>query len=423
MTPENDEDQYLNELKCCLIKSLCEILIYTFVPFFLLYFLRYLYLGTEYSFLISVGILAAILILVYVRCFLSNRNLLIGSFVLVLIFFFLALFFLITRTLFLELSLIAFLLAFVTSLFLLSEGVAFILFSIFFVLFTLYVTLEPNQLLDIIDYESELCLQLKTYWMFLLLMYLIYKGTVIMKQCYHVHISATQKYKSLALIEYEHRLLGKVSKCILHDIATPLSVIGGSIKLLSAKNQTKKEKESIKSSAYNSLNYLESILDNSLNLLRDNRRIDVFNPDLVIKEMLRMVDIRIKKSNIFIMKSLLADCKINGNKASFSRVFLNVIINSIEELENLSNIKKMITLESCVSQNNYVLKIVDSGNGIKDGIVENLSRGHISTKDGCHSGLGLYFVFTTIEEEFNGEVKIISKKNRYTKVILSIPLG
>jgi signal transduction histidine kinase len=305
----------------------------------------------------------------------------------------------------------------------LSEGVAFILFSIFFVLFTLYVTLEPNQLLDIIDYESELCLQLKTYWMFLLLMYLIYKGTVIMKQCYHVHISATQKYKSLALIEYEHRLLGKVSKCILHDIATPLSVIGGSIKLLSAKNQTKKEKESIKSSAYNSLNYLESILDNSLNLLRDNRRIDVFNPDLVIKEMLRMVDIRIKKSNIFIMKSLLADCKINGNKASFSRVFLNVIINSIEELENLSNIKKMITLESCVSQNNYVLKIVDSGNGIKDGIVENLSRGHISTKDGCHSGLGLYFVFTTIEEEFNGEVKIISKKNRYTKVILSIPLG
>jgi two-component system phosphate regulon sensor histidine kinase PhoR len=98
------------------------------------------------------------------------------------------------------------------------------------------------------------------------------------------------------------------------------------------------------------------------------------------------------------------------------------LLNSIEELEAIKKKDKCINIKSWRESNMLCFSIRDTGNGIKNEIVEDLQKGIFYSNDCNHLGVGLFFVFNSVKCEFNGLINIDSQINKYTNIQINIPL-
>jgi signal transduction histidine kinase len=239
--------------------------------------------------------------------------------------------------------------------------------------------------------------------------------------CNSYSSNCLERYKYLAKLEYKHRLMGKISKCLIHDISTPLSILSGSLKILEDPKSSNKEISNVRKSAFNSLLYLENILDNTFLLLRDSCKEGKFFPNTSVKQVLSLLESKIKKGNIVLKKHMRGNTKLDGNHALFSRAVLNVLVNSIEELEKVRYKRKIIEITSYSKNSMYYLSIKDNGRGIRKDILEKIRNKEFTMKDNSHLGLGLHFVRDTVENHFNGFLQIESKKGNSTTIVFKIP--
>ena len=114
----------------------------------------------------------------------------------------------------------------------------------------------------------------------------------------------------------------------------------------------------------------------------------------------------------------------NGDREQLSRVFLNLIKNSIESIhqktEKVSNFNKNITIELNEFDNHISLTINDNGVGFKNfsnNIKEILNPYFTTKKQG--SGLGLSIVNKIINDH-NGSIEFISEEDGATIKIIFI---
>lgn len=417
---EEDVQEYLNEQRYSLISVVYKILFFTFLPLLFLYLFNHLFLASPYSAYIVEIVSVTVLIIFLVRKVLLRKYLYLCTVILLFLFFSLAIFSSLTRGLLSPFPYLLLSICFAFSLISLNEKWAF-LFVLLFLTFIYIFSLCDIEIIGV-NYESEICLILKSMWLTFLLLFILYKGCVIMKMCNQKNSNYLEKYKIFANLEHRHRLIGKVSKCLMHDIATPLTVLSGSIKLLSEGNMNGKEYECVKESALKSLMYMEGVMDNSFNLINHSDTKEIFLPNTVLKGVLGMVKNRLEKDGIALSIKLLHKPKIFGNKSSFSRIFLNILMNSIEELELCRRRNKIIEIEGIVKDNQYILSIKDNGRGINEEIVKNIEDLELTSEKCNHLGLGLFFIYSCIKNDFKGEVNIKSRKGKYTKVIINIPL-
>ena len=115
------------------------------------------------------------------------------------------------------------------------------------------------------------------------------------------------------------------------------------------------------------------------------------------------------------------DTKLKGNRCSFCRIFLNLFVNSLEELELSRKAIRVIKIETYVSNNFYILNIRDNGRGFKKEILEKIQINNFILEDE-NLGLGLFFVFNAVKNNFKGDISITSKIWRYTDVKIMFPL-
>jgi signal transduction histidine kinase len=217
-------------------------------------------------------------------------------------------------------------------------------------------------------------------------------------------------------MEYRNRLMGKVSKCILHDIATPLSIISGSLKLFD-----KEKHKNVQPLLMDSTEYLESILEDALSIVDGKRNEKIFNLSFSIKRVLNLLNYRITNSRIKINTCLDETLSIKGYENSFSRIFLNIFLNAIEELESIDRKKKYININLFRKKKVLILKVQDNGMGISKNVIGDISVGKYISSSESHFGLGLLFVLSSVKGDFNGSVNINSKKGKYSEVIIKIP--
>jgi two-component system nitrogen regulation sensor histidine kinase NtrY len=102
---------------------------------------------------------------------------------------------------------------------------------------------------------------------------------------------------------------------------------------------------------------------------------------------------------------------LNSDKEQISRVFLNLIKNSIESIqqkaENVSNFSKKITIELSENYGHISLIIIDNGMGFKklSGNIKDILNPYFTTKKNG-TGLGLSIVNKIINDH-NGKIEFI----------------
>jgi signal transduction histidine kinase len=109
---------------------------------------------------------------------------------------------------------------------------------------------------------------------------------------------------------------------------------------------------------------------------------------------------------------------LKGYVSAFERIIINILINSIQALENRNN-KKAIKIYDSIINNKYYLIIEDNGCGIEEKMLSSVFDAGFTTKNNSENlGLGLNFVKTILETKFHSKIQIKSKVNSGTIVTI-----
>ena len=230
------------------------------------------------------------------------------------------------------------------------------------------------------------------------------------------------------LLTERHEAWENVARKLAHEIKNPLTPIQLTIDRL----KTKYEKSIDDNEKENFKNYLKTIIkqikqiENLVNEFSDFARMP--------KPMVQNCNIiKIIENNISLLRELDENISIKLNYKNYelflkcdgdqiSRVFLNLIKNSIESIQEKSQkngeFTKIIDIE-IINKNDYITtNITDNGTGFPKENIKNIIKPYFTTKrDG--SGLGLSIVNKIISDH-NGSVKLNSNNNG-AKVEITLP--
>ena len=245
------------------------------------------------------------------------------------------------------------------------------------------------------------------------------KDLEILNKNFNQMIERLKDQQDKLIINERHEAWGSLARKLAHEIKNPLTPIQLTIDRL--KNKYSKEldvknKENFNENLMiinNQIKQIEKLVNEFSDFARMPKPIFQKN-DLVILikdnvKLLQELDLTIKIDFIHNNQQLFFD----GDKEQLSRVFLNLIKNSIESIqqktEKVSDFNKNITIELNNFDSHISLVINDNGVGFKNlnnNIKEILNPYFTTKKKG--TGLGLSIVNKIINDH-NGNIEFISK--------------
>lgn len=138
----------------------------------------------------------------------------------------------------------------------------------------------------------------------------------------------------------------------------------------------------------------------------------------IIQDTLSICEERLKEKSIRFESFIEDDLQIYCRSVEISQVILNLISNSIDAVEHLSD--PWIKLSAKEVGTNVIITLCDSGDGIPEHIAEKITMPFYTTKDvGKGSGLGLS-ISKRIIEKHNGEF-YLDRTSPNTAFVIKIP--
>ena len=250
----------------------------------------------------------------------------------------------------------------------------------------------------------------------------------ILNKNFNIMIEQLKSQQEKLLLTERHEAWENVARKIAHEIKNPLTPIQLTIDRIKSKyldSISEKEKNNFNNYlqvVIKQIKQIESLVNEFSDFARmpkpvfqSSNLVEIINTNInLLKEFDKSI-----KINFNYAKS---DCVINCDYEQISRVFFNLIKNSIESIQEKFTKKvdfsKFIDIEM-FNKNAYIsISIIDNGIGISEKNIKNLTKPYYSTKS-KGSGLGLSIV-TKIINDHNGSIKFKSIKNG-AKITLILP--
>ena len=247
------------------------------------------------------------------------------------------------------------------------------------------------------------------------------KDLEILNKNFNLMIDRLKTQQEKLIINERHEAWGSLARKLAHEIKNPLTPIQLTIDRLREKYSNllkEKDSENFKDNLKIINNQIKQI-GNLVNEFSDFARMP--KPTLRENNLVHLL-----KENIKLLKeldnSIVIDLSsnsekiiLNSDKEQISRVFLNLIKNSIESIqqkvENDSNFNKKITIELTENDGHIKLIIVDNGIGFgkfPENIKDILNPYFTTKKNG--TGLGLSIVNKIINDH-NGKIEFIPRND------------
>ncbi|NUM42553.1 MAG: HAMP domain-containing histidine kinase, partial [Leptospiraceae bacterium] len=123
-------------------------------------------------------------------------------------------------------------------------------------------------------------------------------------------------------------------------------------------------------------------------------------------------------------KKIFSDTPLNlaCNKTEFSMIIYNLLKNAIQSIRGKGISAGEIVISTKIENKHFVIEIEDNGIGIDKAKTETIfDLGYTTKPDG--TGVGLYFVKKTIENHYDGRIRVSSQKGKGAVFIIEIPVA
>jgi signal transduction histidine kinase len=171
------------------------------------------------------------------------------------------------------------------------------------------------------------------------------------------------------------------------------------------------------------INFLSNTIDDFRNFFNPSVRATVFNPVSSAHYAARIIKPSLSKKNISLaihcsepcakdgfceFNECKQKCQVYGYKNELTQVFLNLIKNAVDAIEENGVSEGVIKIDIKLSDGDeYIdITVTDNGGGIRDEIMQKIFTPYFSTKSEKNgTGLGLYMSKQIVEEHHNGELR------------------
>ena len=254
------------------------------------------------------------------------------------------------------------------------------------------------------------------------------KDLEILNKNFNQMIERLKNQQDKLIINERHEAWGNLARKMAHEIKNPLTPIQLTIDRLKNKYSNQLEdtdKENFKDNLKiinNQIKQIEKLVNEFSDFARMPKPIFKNNDLLIImNESINLMSELDKSINIS-MKNNAEKIIFNSDREQLGRVFLNLIKNSIESIqeksEKTSNINKNIAIELNDNDNHISLIINDTGVGFKNlsTNVKDILNPYFTTKK-KGTGLGLSIVNKIINDH-SGDIKFTSKDEGAEVIII-----
>ncbi|PKG23256.1 PAS domain-containing sensor histidine kinase [Niallia nealsonii] len=211
-------------------------------------------------------------------------------------------------------------------------------------------------------------------------------------------------------------VIGELAAGIAHEIRNPMTALKGFIQLL--ENESKSDKHKMYFSVIKTeLNRIEMIINEFL-LLAKPKDVQYIKCDVtkIMDETLELLQAQAVLFSVQIEKKYQkSQLEIYCDPNQMKKVFINIVKNGIEVLENGGQIQVELT----ETEDSCHIMIQDNGNGISKELVARLGEPFFTTKE-KGTGLGL-MVCKRIIEDHKGKMEIESEEGVGTAFHIYIP--
>lgn len=162
----------------------------------------------------------------------------------------------------------------------------------------------------------------------------------------------------------------------------------------------------------NSAKYMSKTIDDFRDFYSNKVEKKEFDIEDSIEKALVLLSTKLVKKDIVIIKNL-DNLKILGYKNELIQVYMNILSNAIDSLDDLEDEIKIIQISSKIENNKLILEFLDNAGGINEEIIDKIFDSHFTTKSEKQgSGIGLYMSKIIIDKS-HGELKVSNKTFEY----------
>jgi PAS domain S-box-containing protein len=232
-------------------------------------------------------------------------------------------------------------------------------------------------------------------------------------------ITKEKEKDSLLLQQSRFAAMGEMIGNIAHQWRQPLS----SISALATGTRLRYNNNLIEDTELNEVfvkikdytQYLSRTIDDFRDFLNQDNTDEVFNLKDIVEKSITLTEATYKKNNIRIeIVYGNDDLLINGSSSQLSQVFLNILNNAKDVLDEKNIAEKIVLLEVRQHEDYAVVAISDNAGGIPDEVVNKIYDPYFTTKHKSQgTGIGLFMSKRIVEQKFDG---VLENRNRTFKI-------
>ena len=219
--------------------------------------------------------------------------------------------------------------------------------------------------------------------------------------------------------------IGELSAGIGHEINNPMTIIIGHLKLfemyLKRNKQIDEHLQSLINIQKEACDRIVAIVNGLRTYARSDDNVSAaFDINEAINDTLSFLKVIYEKEGIKVEALLLEkSLMVKGSKGKMIQVFVNLLSNSKDAMENTTDPRLFISTKNLNDKVEIVIS--DNGCGIKDEIKSKIFDSFYTTKEvGKGTGLGLN-ITKNIISEFNGTIDLKSEENVGTTFTIRLP--
>jgi signal transduction histidine kinase len=255
----------------------------------------------------------------------------------------------------------------------------------------------------------------KNYFMFLILFSLMYAFIGLLSYNSHFDILKTHTTEldlqnaleslkvQTAKAEHSSRLatIGEMAAGIAHEINNPLAIIVANTQLLLKNKELSVQSQGKLQTILNTSQRISKIII-GLKLFSRQSDKDPMSPHSVkkiVSDTLEFCLEKFRSSGVDLKTDQIEDQYILCRPSQLSQVLLNLLNNSFDAIQLRD--EKWIKIQTLTENNHFILKVVDSGNGIPADVINKIFDPFFTTKGvGKGTGLGLSISKGIIQDHF-----------------------
>jgi len=237
-------------------------------------------------------------------------------------------------------------------------------------------------------------------------------------------LSETQK----ALVQAERLAsLGTLSAGVAHEINNPISGIKNCSNRIIKNPQNTEQNLKYIVLIKEATDKIENVVQHLLKFSRKQEIVlSKLNLLTVIESALALTGHKLESSQITPEIKCSNNCFVNGSANHLEQVLVNLIINSLDAIQERKEMEPSIKGEikinvQSISDKVYI-HLIDNGKGIDEKIQNKIFDPFFTSKEvGKGTGLGLSVSFTLIKKH-NGKIQFSSKSGKGTEFVIELPL-